>query len=215
MRKQDLAALILGLVIVAFVFSFGITDGHIGLDDWGYTSGCPFVRGGMTWDNVSRAFCDFGYGAIWMPITFMSYMLDVSSFGDSWKAYHAVNVGFHIANTILVFCLLKSILSRVTKTDDMTLTMACSISVILWAVHPLRAEGVTFVASRKEELWTLFTLLGVLAFNSFLSRNTAVRFCLVLVCFLGAIMSKPTAMCFPFVLLAVAYIERRLDSVCP
>lgn len=91
-----------GILVVAVVFSFGITDGHIGLDDWGYTSGCPFVAGGLSFSNLLRAFRDTGYGAIWMPVTFASYMIDVSLFGDSWHAYHAVNVLLHLVNTWLV-----------------------------------------------------------------------------------------------------------------
>ena len=70
-RHKYLALAVFMLPVVA-VFSFGVTGGHIGLDDWGYTSGCPFVKGGLMWANVCRAFSDLGYGAIWMPVTFMS-----------------------------------------------------------------------------------------------------------------------------------------------
>lgn len=202
----------MGLAAVAALFSFGITDGHIGLDDWGYTSGCPFVRGGLNWDNVTRAFCDFGYGAIWMPITFVSYMLDMTVFGDSWKAYHAVNVCLHIANTIFVYRFLLSVLKCVKGTADASLATACAAAAIVWAVHPMRAESVTFVASRKEELWTLFSLSGALAFNAFLSRNSIGGYVLTVALFLLALMSKPTAMCLPFVLSLIAYIEQRLDK---
>lgn len=48
------------LAVVAVVFSFGITDGHISMDDWGYIYGCPFVRGGLTLDNLVRAYTEIG-----------------------------------------------------------------------------------------------------------------------------------------------------------
>lgn len=212
MRNTSIITLLTGLLILALVFSLGITDGHIGLDDWGYTSGCPFVRDGFRWGNVARAFSDLGYGAIWMPVTFISYMLDVSCFGDSWKAYHAVNVGLHICNAILVYRLLKAVLARYEGFDASAASVVCVISALLWAAHPLRVEAVSFVASRKEELWTLFSLLGVLSYLSFQKTRKVRWYGLTVLFFVFAFMSKPTAMCFPFVLLAIIYIEGSLTK---
>ena len=147
---------LVALLSVAAVFSLGVTGGRVGLDDWGYTSGCPFVRGGLNWANVSRAFSDFGYGAIWMPVTFVSYMADVSLFGDSWRAYHAVNVGLHVLTALLVFLFLKAQLRLLAGASGKSAWLAALVAALVWAVHPMRAESVTYVAGRKEELWTLF-----------------------------------------------------------
>ena len=209
MRRPYAWLLSAGMVVVACVFSFGITGGHIGLDDWGYTSGCPFVRGGLSWANVARAFQDLGYGAIWMPVTFVSYMLDVSLFGDSWRAYHAVNVALHLANTLLVFLFIRR-QARLFTSDDASarVDLICAAGALLWALHPMRAEGVTFVASRKEELWTLFSLCGLLQYGRFLNGGGLVRYAATLALFALAGMSKPTAVCFPFLALAMQVAMR-------
>lgn len=201
-----------GILVVAVVFSFGITGGHIGLDDWGYTSGCPFVAGGLNFSNLSRAFCDTGYGAIWMPATFASYMIDVSLFGDSWHAYHAVNVLLHLVNTWLVVKFLERQCGFFVSGDRTRVSAMCSACALLWALHPTRAEGVTFVASRKEELWTLFSLCGLLQYSVFLRDGRAVRYATVFVCFAFACMSKPTAVCFPFLAAAMHAMARRRGS---
>ena len=200
--------LLIGMFVVVGVFSLGITDGHIGLDDWGYTSGCPFVRGGLTWGNVSRALSDFGYGAIWMPVTFASYMLDVSLFGDSWHAYHAVNVLFHLLNTWLVFLFLRSQSRLFASGDEFRVDAICAACALLWALHPMRAEGVTFVAARKEELWTLFSLCGLLQYSRFLTGGGIGRYAAVVAFFVLAGMSKPTAVCFPFLALVMHFATR-------
>ena len=182
---------IVGAVCVAFVFCFGITDGHIGLDDWGYTSGCPFVRDGLCVDNVIHAFTDTGYGAIWMPVTFISYMMDVTVFGDSWKAYHAMNVALHVIN----FLLACQFLRRTLMMDGLDLgrlgNLAPFLGALAWALHPMRAEGVTFVASRKEELWTMFSLCGLISYMSFLKNPSFGRYLAVVVLVLLSFMSKP------------------------
>ena len=187
---------------VAAVFAFGVTDGHIGFDDWGYTFGCPFVSGGFTWRNVQRAFCDLGYGAIWMPVTFMSYMADVSLFGGGWRVYHAVNVAFHLFNLALVALFVEMVMLRLSSASGRAVWLAALSAALLWAVHPMRADAVSYVASRKEELWTLFSLVGLMAYLGFLERGGARRYALAFAMFLMACMSKPTAVSFP--LLAAA-----------
>ena len=191
-------SLVAFMLPVAVVFSFGITDGHIGFDDWGYTSGCPFVKGGFTWQNVQRAFCDLGYGAIWMPVTFMSYMADVTLFGDDWRAYHAVNVVIHLCNFTLVAFFFERVLRRLSSGAGAAVWFAALSAALMWAVHPMRADAVSYVASRKEELWTLFSLLGLTAYMGFLDGGGVRRYAAAFAMFLLACMSKPTAMAFPF-----------------
>ena len=188
---------------VAVVFSFGVTDGHIGFDDWGYTGGCPFVRDGFTWQNVRRAFCDFGYGAIWMPVTFMSYMADVSLFGDDWRVYHAVNVVLHLCNFVLVAFFFEGVLRRLSSGFGRAVWFAALSAALLWAVHPMRADAVSYVASRKEELWTMFSLVGLMAYLRFLDGGGARHYIAAFAMFVLACMSKPTAMAFPFLAAAL------------
>lgn len=201
--------LICGLVVVAAAFSVGVTGGHIGLDDWRYTCGCPFVWNGLTWANVRHALRDTGYGAIWMPVTFFSYMADISFFGGGWPVHHAVNVVFHLVNVVLAFCLLRRLIRLVVDPGNQWADIACALAVIVWALHPMRAEAVTYVASRKEELWTLFALGGMLAYGRFLRVRRLASYALALVCFVLSAMSKPTAMCVPLLLGTVHWALRK------
>ena len=159
--------------------------------------------------NVSRAFCDLGYGAIWMPVTFMSYMLDVSLFGDNWYAYHSVNVLFHLVNAWLVFLFLKNQSRLFVPDNAVHADMICAVCALLWALHPMRAEGVTFVASRKEELWTFFSLCGLLQYGRFIRGGGVRHYIAVVALFVLAGMSKPTAICFPFLAFVMHLAMRR------
>lgn len=191
-----LSCVAVGLLTVV-VFALGVTGGHLGIDDWSYTYGCPFVKDGLTSSGIARAFSDFGYCSIWMPLTFLSYMADISLFGGGWMAHHAVNVALHGFNAALAFLLLLTLLRRLASADGRTAVWSCAAAALFWALHPMRAEAVTFVASRKEELWTLFTLAGLLVWIRFLDRGGAVRYLAALACMVAGCLSKPTAMCFP------------------
>ena len=205
--------LILSLLLVASLFSLGITTGHIGLDDWGYTSGCPFVRDGLTVQNVRRAFCDFGYGAIWMPATFMSYMADVSIFGDDWRVYHSVNVALHLVNFVLVLFFVRRVIGLFGLFSKNVAMFAALVGALMWAVHPMRGEAVTWVASRKEELWTMFSLLGLMQYASFVETGKKYRWLSAALFFVMACLSKPTALCFPFLAASIhVFAFRKADA---
>ena len=201
------------MAVVAAAFAVGVTDGHIGLDDWLYTLGCPFVRGGLSAANLRRAFAETGYGAIWMPVTFASYMVDISLFGGGWTAHHAVNVALHLVNVVLVFLFLRGLLRATDRAEGPWTDIACLGAALLWALHPMRAEAVTYVASRKEELWTLFALGGLLAYGRFLREGRRPLYALAAGCFVLSAMSKPTAMAFPLLAAALHWVWRRESRV--
>lgn len=200
------------MTAVAFVaavalFAVGVTDGHISMDDWGYIYGCPFVRGGLTAANVKSAFVQFGYDAFWMPLTFVSYMADITLFGGGWKVHHAVNAVLHGIDAALVFVFLRMLLSRVLgRGESAADSVACLLAAVLWALHPMRAEAVTYVAARKELLWALFSLWGLAHWVRRVDGGGAVHYWAAFACFCAACLSKPTAMCFPL----LAYATHQL-----
>ena len=57
-----------------------LNNGFINLDDYAYVSKNPHVQGGLTWENIKWAFQSI-FAGYWLPITWMSHMLDVQLFG--------------------------------------------------------------------------------------------------------------------------------------
>ncbi len=179
---------------VGLLFGLGVTDGFLNGDDVAYTSGCPFVRNGFALSGLRSAFSDLCYCAIWMPVTFCTYMADISLFGGGWRVHHAVNVLLHAANACLFLACLGMLMLRLLPGQCRRMTWACVFGALLWALHPQRVEAVTWIASRKEELWTLFALTGLMSWIAFLERGGVLRFLSVMVSFLLACLSKPTCM---------------------
>ena len=172
------------------------------MDDWGYIYGCPFVRGGLTLDNLVWAYTEIGYDAFWMPLTYVTYMCDISLFGGGWQVHHAVNVLIHLVNVLLVVFLLRMIIVASCEVDERRAWTLATIAALVWAIHPMRAEAVTYVASRKELLWSLFTLSGLLFWLYYLLHGCRFRYVLTVLFCMAACQSKPTAVCFP----ALAYL---------
>ena len=190
------------IILVLLLYARTAGFAYLRLDDWGYTAGCPFVPTGLTWENIGQAFTRLTYGGIWMPLTYITYMADVTLFGGGWGVHHAVNAVLHAINAIVVYLFVQRMLPERKGAGAVA---AAFLAALIWAVHPQRVEAVAWIASRKEELWTLFTLLGLMAWKGR-------RFSLGTLCCALACLSKPTAVCFPLLAFLVEAVFLRFES---
>ena len=176
---------------------------YLNWDDPAYTFTCPFVKDGLSWANVCEAVRRVRHQAIWMPVTSISYMCDISLFGSGPGAHHLVNVAIHALNAVLLLWFLVALGQRASR--PLT-TAALFLLTAFWALHPQRAEAVAWIASRKELLCATFVLGGLLCWLRARRREGwggIPALAGTYACFILACMSKPTAMCFPFLVLAV------------
>src|SRR5690349_18377040 len=76
----------------------------VNFDDPAYITLNQYVRAGLTLSGLKWALLH-SYDSNWHPLTWLSHMTDVQLFGMNPGAFHAVNVAFHIANTLLLFAI--------------------------------------------------------------------------------------------------------------
>ena len=209
MKRRLAVCAVLVFVAVFALFAPSIGPGHLSLDDWGYVNGCPFVKDGLSLRNVLSAFATVGHGGIWMPLTSIGYMATISLFGDGWTAHHVVSVLLHSLNAYLVFFLFLKTTRFLKSTSAGTVTasgwgtiLACAVAALIWACNPCRAEAVAWVASRKEEMWTLFAVLSLLRWIAWMEFRRRIDYVFSFAFFVMSCLSKPTAMCMPAVAFA-------------
>lgn len=214
MKKIIFAVLFL-LFAVWFLYDQTGDFEFLRLDDHDYTFRCAFVKDGLSVANVTEAFTNFRHAAVWMPATYISYMADISLFGAGMGPHHLVSVAFHSLNAVLLFFLLLALARRLplsgnpppnslSDTPSRALLLPL-LAALFWALHPQRAEAVAWIAGRKDVICGTFTLLGLLAWLSpTLLGRLGAFLCGALAC-----MSKPTAMCYPFLLLALDLLLAR------
>ena len=199
--KIACAVLLVIAVLAVYLQCFGFD--FLRFDDPDYTFACAFVKDGLSWRNVCEAFANLRHGAVWMPVTWISYMADISLFGAGACGHHAVNVLIHLANSLVLLHLVSSVAMQSggsgapgdSRISGKPFLLKSSLFLVcFWALHPQRVEAVAWIASRKELLWAFFTLLGLLAWRG--GRAFAALACCALAC-----MSKPTAMVFPLLAL--------------
>jgi tetratricopeptide (TPR) repeat protein len=163
----------------------------LSLDDTTYVTENPYVRAGLTAPGVRHAFLG-SRGALWMPLAFVSHMVDVELFGLDPTGPHLVNIGLHALNAILLLWLLV----RATG------AVAPSVAVAaVFALHPLRVESVAWIAERKDVLSACFGLLTLHAWVSYVRRPTFARYLVVAAGTALALLSKPMLVSLPVLML--------------
>lgn len=169
--------------------------GFITLDDDIYVTENGHVQSGISSDGVRWAFSTT-YAEFWHPLTWLSLMFDYQLYGLNAGGYHLTNVLLHILSTLLLFSLFNRMTGAVWK----------SIFVAaFFALHPLRAESVAWIAERKDVLSMFFGLAAIYAYVRYAERCGFIRYFICFILFAFALMSKPTMVTLPFVLMLLDY----------
>ncbi len=179
----------------AAVFWQVCTYDFVNYDDPIYVYENPNIQAGITLKAIKWAFTTSHTG-YWHPLTWLSYMLDWQLFGPNAGGYHFTSLVFHIANTLLLFIVLRLMTHRFWPS---------AFVAALFALHPLHVESVAWVTERKDVLSTFFWLLTMWAYARFASRPKVAGYLLVVALFALGLMAKPMLVTLPFVLLLLDY----------
>jgi tetratricopeptide (TPR) repeat protein len=95
------------------------------------------------------------------PVLNLSFALNYALSGTDVWSYHALNLAIHVlAGLTLLGIVRRTALLRIpAEATGIALAIA-----LLWTLHPLQTESVTYVVQRAESLMGLFYLLTLYAF---------------------------------------------------
>src|ERR1019366_2381636 len=164
-------------------------------DDREYVTENPAVQAGITWPGLRWAFGG-SHASNWHPLTWLSHMLDCQMFGLKPGAHHLVNLGFHVANSLLLFLVLRLMTGAAWRS---------AVVAALFAWHPLHVESVAWIAERKDLLSAFFWMLTLAAYWQYVRQPRWQRYWLVVLCYALGLMAKPMLVSLPFVLLLLDY----------
>jgi Flp pilus assembly protein TadD len=181
--------LLIALAVVAYWPVFG--NQFVNIDDDRYVTDNAMVLQGISPKNVLWSFRSL-VASNWHPLTWISHMLDISLYGLNPAGHHATNLIFHIANTLLLFALLKFMTGARWRS---------AFVAALFAIHPVHVESVAWVAERKDVLSGFFWMLMLWAYVLYVRKPEAGRYVLVLITYAVGLLAKPMLVSLPLVLL--------------
>jgi tetratricopeptide (TPR) repeat protein len=202
------------LLVAAIAYAFGPVVSRnaefILYDDNRYVTENGFVQQGLTLQTVRWAFTAVILDN-WHPLTWLSHMLDCEMYGlqpGAARWHHLTSIVIHALTSIGLFL----VLSRLTRSS-----WPSALAAVIFAVHPLRAESVAWIAERKDTLSGLFLVLTLAAYGEYARglslsghaiANVTYRLCfytLTLFFYACGLMSKPMLVSLPLLLLLLDY----------
>jgi len=145
------------------------------------------------------------------------------------EGMHLLNIIFHAFNGILVYFLVVALLTRffenaserkgskpALKADTPSflatnrVPMLAMFAGLIFTLHPVQTESVTYIITRSEILATFFCLAAILLYIRLVPSKSMTRFTIaivgILVCYALALESKEWAPALPLLMLLVDYI---------
>jgi tetratricopeptide (TPR) repeat protein len=167
------------------------SHGFINYDDPNYVVQNVHVNRGLTGEGIAWAFRTFDF-YYWQPLTWISHMLDCQIFGVNAGPQHLESALLHTINAVLLMLALRMLTGALWRS---------ALAAGLFSLHPLRVESVAWIAERKDVLSGLFWMLTLIAYAAWVRQRTKGRYAAMLAAFVCAVMSKPSVVTLPFVLL--------------
>ncbi len=180
-----LPALAIVLIWAAFL------GGSFQFDDWNVIVNEPRIHSLAAWWESMPGI---------RPLLKLSYALNFS-FGESPAGFRAFNVLIHALNATLVLWLLHARGLR-AGFDRRHAQAAALVAALLFALHPVQTEAVTYISGRSSSLAACFCLLSLRCWaRSEHEQQTATRWLVAsCACFVAAVAAKETALILPLAL---------------
>ena len=124
-------------------------------------------------------------GGFYRPMQLLAYFAVYQLAGLSTIAFHCLNVTLHAANACLLYMLGRRLRLH---------PLAVFLGALIWAVHPIHTEAVTYMSATADVLFGFFCLSGCVVI---LPDASPRRIALALPLFILGLASKETAVVFP------------------
>jgi len=210
--NKKYTTLIIVLLVIACLAAYGRILGNdfVNYDDDRLITENNYVQTGFNAQSVKWAFTNASL-EYWHPLTWLSVMLEWRLFGTNASFYHLVSLLLHIGAVLFLFLFLNKATKRLWPS---------AFVAALFALHPLRVESVAWASEHKDVLSMFFGMATLYAYALYVEKSRLSKYFLCLILFTLSIMSKPTLLTLPCVLLLLDYwpferwqkIEDKVDA---
>ena len=168
---------------------------------------------GLGWTQLKWMFTP--HKDYYRPLAWVTHGLDYSIWGLDPFGHHLTSLLVHVANAVFFYFLCRRLIALAVPIshDDKSwrLALSAGFAALLFAIHPLRAESVAWVAERKDVLAGLFFLSSVYCYLRAHSNSRQRWIIAAVVTYLLSLISKPTGTMLPVALVILdIYVLKRL-----
>ena len=102
-------------------------------------------------------------GILHRPVSMITFGLNWFFYGNDVAGYHVVNLLIHFLTALVLYRTLKALLQsspQQSRDDERTKFIALAATV-LWALHPIQTQAVTYIVQRSTSLAALFFITAI------------------------------------------------------
>lgn len=190
------------LVAVTFIAFFpSLQNGFTNWDDPVYVTENSFLFN-ANWGALFSEPISLNYH----PLTMLSLAINYQISGLEPFGYHLTNLVLHLINTVLVFFFIL----RLAPKNSIFVPF---FTALLFGIHPMHVESVAWISERKDVLYVLFFLSGLITYLRYREKQETKWLLITGVLFLLSLLSKAMAVVFPVILLLIDWFKgRKLDQ---
>jgi len=208
-RKPIIIALI--CLITFICFSKSVHNEFTNWDDDAYVTKDEYIKA-FTPENIKAILTEDITQNNYHPFCMLSLAVNFHFSQLNPEAYYVTNIVIHLLNVILVFFLFFELGARLKLTDAAKYFIA-SLGALLFGIHPMHVESVSWIAERKDVLYCFFYVAALLTYLKFLSEQKAKWYWITFALFLSSCLSKPMGVVFPMSLICIDFLlQRKLDK---
>lgn len=201
---QQRMLLILLPLLILITYSHTLHSPFV-FDDIANISSNPAARASdLNFENMRKAAVDSPIST--RPVSYISFAVNYFFHKHEVYGYRLVNLVIHVLNGVLLYLFLMNTFKLPILQESIKKPfLVAYFAALVWVIHPLQVQSVTYIVQRMNSLATLFYMLAFLCYlKARLSSNGSRRWVLAALSFASGILalgSKEIAVTLPFFIL--------------
>lgn len=178
-----------------------------------------YTEQGFSLHNLWGVFTDFYHGQ-YAPLNELLYITVFQIFGYNPTAFHAASILLHACNVTLTYMFVLRLLLNInasslngnTNTLKREPDTRAFITAMLFAIHPVCVESVSWISASKVLVYALFYLVALNIYMGYIVKKTKKLYLLTLMFFVLSFGGKEQAVVFFFSCLLIDYVTGRKEK---
>jgi Flp pilus assembly protein TadD len=200
---QKWLLLLLLPLLILITYSHSLHSPFV-FDDIEHVASNPAIQiSDLTFKNLRQAAVESPLSA--RPITYITFAINYFFHEHEVYGYRLFNMAIHMLNGLLLFFFLVNTFKLPVLQGKIKQPFwVAYLATLIWVVHPLQTQSVTYIMQRMNSLATLFYMLAFLCYLKARLSSNKIRWLCAIASFISGLLalgSKEIAVTLPFFIL--------------